>query len=221
MARAGCRRSQRMAACAPPGAHGARRSGGRGAGARGTAVCRRRGGRGASSSAATSSWARFHSSSEARAFLVAPEPAHQVIAAAQRPCTHRTASARVGAVDGDVSGRSQVHERCPTPERGRVGHVQSFTSAVPRDRRRTRIYAARRDPRTTVRTVADVMSSPVVTALPDETVAAAAARMHDRSRRVGRRRRRRPARSASSPSATSCAWPPPGPSAGGPRSPSG
>jgi hypothetical protein len=33
------------------------------------------------SSAATSSWARFHSSSEARAFLVAPEPAHLVIAA--------------------------------------------------------------------------------------------------------------------------------------------
>ncbi|HEY3000507.1 MAG TPA: CBS domain-containing protein, partial [Acidimicrobiales bacterium] len=33
----------------------------------------------------------------------------------------------------------------------------------------------------TVRTVAEVMSSPVVTASPDETVAEAAARMHDRS----------------------------------------
>jgi citrate synthase len=36
-------------------------------------------------------------------------------------------------------------------------------------------------PAATVRTVADVMSSPVVTALPDDTVADAAARMHDRS----------------------------------------
>jgi citrate synthase len=44
-----------------------------------------------------------------------------------------------------------------------------------------RLYAADVTPSPTVRTVADVMSSPVVTTPPDETVAAAAAFMHDRS----------------------------------------
>jgi citrate synthase len=44
-----------------------------------------------------------------------------------------------------------------------------------------RPYPGRVTPAHTVRTVAEVMSSPVVTALPDETVAAAAARMNERS----------------------------------------
>ena len=49
------------------------------------------------------------------------------------------------------------------------------------------------------------MSSPVVTALPDETVAEAADPDARPQGRLGRRRRRRPRRSASSPSATWCA----------------
>ena len=60
---------------------------------------------------------------------------------------------------------------------GTVSHVNRMADV---SRRPSPIYGDAVTPHT-VRTVAEVMSSPVVVALPDETVAEAATRMNDRT----------------------------------------